>query len=544
MSGLKNFDEHIRQEFESYSPKVPQAIWEGIVHERANGSIKNFDDHTREEFNSYAPQVPQNMWERIINERKKKRPVGFWFTLLNNKTAAIITGILLLMLAGAGTYFFYTSSNKAPVANDNSAVTIKNSSATLNHQLNRENHSSIPVGNSKIVENSNSTLSNNEKAAADNVGITKSISNAQPSVVNKTPLSLQPNSTAAPFTATNTSSSITADKSGISRKKHYINLRTRIKATSANGSVQDDQNNFTNISIVSSNISNTDNDAPINILTGNLSARVQKLLLNSSDNNKTMRQKMNGSTCPECPTVEKDAAGNKRYFEVYVAPDYGIRTLTDTANSAYLQKRKASAQFTSGYSAGVRYTKVFDNGMSVKAGLNFSQINERFSYVQSNLVQVTYVIVNGDTVGSYTVTGTRYKTTYNHYRSIDIPVTIGYEFGNGKFHANVNAGLIANIYSWQKGDVLDTNYLPVSITTGKASPLYQFKTNVGLGATGGVALYYKINDQLHFMAEPYLRYNFQPMNSANLTLRQKYTTIGLRLGLRFDLPNKIGSAFQ
>jgi hypothetical protein len=74
--------------------------------------------------------------------------------------------------------------------------------------------------------------------------------------------------------------------------------------------------------------------------------------------------------------------------------------------------------------------------------------------------------------------------------------------------------------------------------------LYQFKTNLGLGATGGVALYYKINDQVHFMAEPYLRYNFQPMNSANLTLRQKYTTVGLRLGLRFDLPNKIGSAFK
>ena len=43
---------------------------------------------------------------------------------------------------------------------------------------------------------------------------------------------------------------------------------------------------------------------------------------------------------PDCPSVEKNAAGNKTYFEVYAGPDFAFQNLSDTGNSAYLQKRK------------------------------------------------------------------------------------------------------------------------------------------------------------------------------------------------------------
>ena len=40
--------------------------------------------------------------------------------------------------------------------------------------------------------------------------------------------------------------------------------------------------------------------------------------------------------------------------------------------------------------------------MSVRGGVNYSQINEKFTFSQGNLVQVTYIIdANGDTTGSY-----------------------------------------------------------------------------------------------------------------------------------------------
>ncbi|MEI9955835.1 MAG: hypothetical protein WDM90_05880 [Ferruginibacter sp.] len=145
---------------------------------------------------------------------------------------------------------------------------------------------------------------------------------------------------------------------------------------------------------------------------------------------------------PGCPSIEKNAAGNKTYIEVYGGPDIAFRSLTDTgSNSSYLQSRKSSTKFSSAFSAGIRYTKVFNNGVSIRSGLNYSQINEKFTLVQGNVVQVTYIInANGDTTGSYVTTGTRYKTTYNKYKTIDVPILVGYEMGNGKLHANINAG--------------------------------------------------------------------------------------------------------
>ena len=107
--------------------------------------------------------------------------------------------------------------------------------------------------------------------------------------------------------------------------------------------------------------------------------------------------------------------------------------------------------------------------------------------------------------------------------------------GNGKLHVNINAGPVINIYSWQKGEVLDTALRPVNITTGKESSPYQFKTNAGVGVMAAVSLYYKLNEKIHLMAEPYFRYNFSPLNTDKLTLKQKFNTVGLRLGIRVDL---------
>src|SRR6185436_21119758 len=68
---------------------------------------------------------------------------------------------------------------------------------------------------------------------------------------------------------------------------------------------------------------------------------------------------------PGCPTFEKDAAANKTYVEVYGGPDFAMRSFSDTGNSVYMQKRKESTKVASAFSAGVRYTKVFGNSMSL-----------------------------------------------------------------------------------------------------------------------------------------------------------------------------------
>ncbi len=482
---------------------------------------RNFDNFIKGEFKNYSPNVPSHIWDNIVAEREKRKPVGFWFTLFSG--ANLVWLIALIAVGVSGTLVI---SHNLKTSADNKTVVANN------------NSNNNPIS----TNNSNSTGSTNTQPIA-------AIDNNTTST--PTPVSSQtntPNQQAFPEPADNAG---IGNQTVAGKRRHDTSGRLHIKTTNGTIGIDDDAVP-SNTSLDNTTVSSNENPIGSGISTNpfykssnktydnNTRAAFDKAsLLSFNLKSAPASLHANNMRLPECPTIEKEAAGNKKYIEVYIAPDYAIRTLRDTANSVYLQKRKATTSVSSAFSAGIRYTKVFNNGMSIRFGLNYSQINETFTYVQGNVVQTTYNInpVTGDTTGSYTVRGTNYKTTYNHYRYFDIPVTIGYEFGNGRFHTNINAGIIANIYSWQKGDELDANLQPVSITTGKGPDAYQFRTNIGLGATGGASFYYKLTDELHVFAEPYVRYNFQPLSNSNLSLRQNYTTMGLRLGLRLDLHN-------
>ena len=459
---------------------------------------RQFDEHIKEQFNNYAPDVHPRIWEKIIAEKDKKRPAGFWVSMFNSRNKLLLLGLIIALSSG-GAWFYYTKDIPAKDSlseADTKQLTDKNDRKTgiavseplANEPINSKAETIIPTANDAVTTNTNPVL-----FSAGNI---------------KTGIS--------------STSLQEEDKTAGKRNKNALTGLGNVLVNVTSPETEEDEFMETG-----------------GTLLGRLTFQGEKITEKRKSGKPGSLRFNPVIFLPDCPTLEKDAAGNKKYFEFYAGPDYAFRSLHDTANSAYLQKRKETTKFKSGYSAGVRYTRVFNNSMSVRGGINYSQINEKFTFNQGNIVQVTYILnSNGDTIGSYTTTGSRLKTTINRYRSIDIPVVIGYELGNGKLHANINAGAIVNIYSWQKGDELDASGNPVSITTGKASSPYQFKTNAGVGFIGAVSVYYKLNERLHIMAEPYFRYNLSQMNKADITLKQKYHTAGLRLGIRLDLKQR------
>jgi hypothetical protein len=462
---------------------------------------QQFDNAIKEQFNDYSAPVHPRIWDNIVSKREKKRPVGFWFTFFKGRNILLLTG--LLIAAGSGAYLLL---KKSTVKQENIiALNAKQNLPADEEKFASRNNNALP----EITAN---TTNETTEASVANTAIDandKTTGNSE--IISAATLSKIKNY--SPFTQ--------AGQNG--KPVNYTSKKKNILATNNDYDIADANLTFDNL------------DLQNNFLIKLLFVAPKKITLEKNTAALNKRGLPN-IYLPDCPSIEKNAAGNKTYFEVYAGPDIAFRTLSDTGNSAYLQKRKESTKFSSAYSAGIRYTKVFNNGMSLRTGLNYSQINEKFTFIQGNLVQVTYIInTAGDTTGSYITTGTRYKTTYNKFKTVDVPLLIGYEFGNGKIHANVNAGTIVNIYSWQKGDVLDTSYNPVSITTGKTNSPYQFKTNIGLGFMAAVSVYYKINEKVHVLAEPYFRYNLTPMSKEKLTLKEKYNTTGLRLGLRVDL---------
>jgi hypothetical protein len=174
--------------------------------------------------------------------------------------------------------------------------------------------------------------------------------------------------------------------------------------------------------------------------------------------------------------------------------------------------------------------------MSIRAGINYSRIIEKMSTVDGNVIKVIYILdANNDTIGNYTTRVTIYKTNYNRYHTVDIPLLLGYEIGNGNLHANFSAGVIANIYSWQKGNTLNDTFGSVSINSNGPTSPYQFKTNMGLSFTGSFSLYGRLQERIQLVAEPYFRFSLSAANKEEITLKQKFHTVGLRLGVRYDI---------
>jgi hypothetical protein len=458
---------------------------------------RQFDEHIKDQFSNYTADIHPRIWENIIAERDKKRPAGFWILMFNNRNKLLLSGLIITLgIGGALSYYSKNISSKDYKLTETGIDRVNNKTENKTGRLTNK-----PSGNQ--VPNSGGIAGN--VPAFDNT-------------VNTNPALFVNSKLKSDISAPLSESDGAVTQTGKGNKKYYTGL----------GNVL--------INITTPYLEEDVNKETGGTLLGRLTFNAEKITEERRTGKKETLRFNPVIFLPDCPSLEKDAAGNKTYFELYGGPDYAFRSLHDTANSAYLQKRKESTRFKTGFSAGVRYTRVFKNSMSVRTGVNYSQINEKFTFNQGNIVQVTYIINNnGDTIGSYTTTGSRHKTTINRYRSVDIPVVIGYELGNGKLHANINAGAVVNIYSWQKGDVMDMNGNPVTITTGKSPSKYQFKTNAGIGFIGAVSVYYKLNDRLHIMAEPYFRYNLSQMNKEEITLKQKYHTAGLRLGIRLDL---------
>jgi hypothetical protein len=498
------------------------------------------DEHVKKQLGDYEPDVPAHIWENIMARKNKKRPFGLWVNLFKHKPGMLV-GLLALVISGAGITWFLNHQN----SNNTIADIPTNNQSTTQQPIKGSDINDTKTGNS--LPEKNTVTENTIEPSNTDATIKQPLnekSNTGTTVSDNNPIPVQ---------------SANRFESNAGSRKEKVLMNEKVKPVNYNEMGDDHNKNYiashrnkstrktSSLSKISVTTTGSETDVTDESESSEQGFEAAKdrslnrliLSLNAGYPEKSFLGTIKKPNIPTlsipCPESERDAAANKRYIEIYGGPDYAIRSFDDTANSAYLQKRKESTRFASAFSAGIRYTRVFNNAMSFRTGVNFSQVNEKFTFVQGNIIQVVYVTdANGDTTGSYATTATRYKTTFNKYRTIDIPLLIGYEMGNGRFHTNLSAGVIINLYSWQKGDVLDTAYKPINISTGGNASPYQFKTNMGVGLMGSASVYYKLNKHLHLLAEPYIRYNMSAANKADITLKQKFTTIGLRLGLRMD----------
>jgi hypothetical protein len=233
------------------------------------------------------------------------------------------------------------------------------------------------------------------------------------------------------------------------------------------------------------------------------------------------------------------------YIEPFAGPIYGFKKVTNNnATAAYLQQKDSSESMRVGYAAGLNIVKPISEHFVLKTGVWVSQINERFSYKTENEIKTTTVVTvrniiraPGDTLrisDTSSVQQIGYKNTIvgNRYKTLDIPVIIGYEFGKGSLKFGINTGVIVNVKHGFEGAVYDSSLTAININK-ETNNIY--KTNIGLGLYAGFRIAKDLNDKTQLFVEPHFRYNLSNMTTPNTSFNQKINVTGVNIGLRIKI---------
>ena len=231
------------------------------------------------------------------------------------------------------------------------------------------------------------------------------------------------------------------------------------------------------------------------------------------------------------------------YLDALLSPDLTFRQLQprNPEFAEYVNTREETESNMYAFSGALRLSLVSDKGLALRTGLNFSQINERFSYINGS-EEVIETINNYDQAGNIISTdtiikiGTRRKITQNHYRMLDIPFLVGYELSSNKLKVSVNGGAYLNLLFRQKGDFLSPHDLqPVRFDSSDPDAYPAFKQQAGLGWYGSVGLAYQVGHNLQLVVEPHFKVYPKSVTRDQYGVQQRYMTTGLFVGVRQQL---------
>lgn len=464
---------------------------------------QSFDNFFKEKLKDHSAPVPEGLWEKIRPEKEKK-PAGFILPKQTGKgliVAAVITGAIGLAL---------------------------NTGKSKDQQMDATNSPSDPNKNTQSLLIPKATQKDNNTAVYTQSSSTKEAENIPTFTGTQINQTNQPNQQIdQQVIASSNQAAIPHNNDFSLTTNNYLSID---QSQPSEESIPDYISNH-----ASGNTINMSNQSSFNQL-----GMVNKQLSANAHDKKF-------KTIIICPTVRgKSSSFNTDWgMEIFASPDYAFKSVSNVnATAQYLNSKDSSEQMQVGYSAGIRLVKPLNDHFLLKTGLQYSQINQKFVYRNENEIKVTTVITArtiirspGDTVlvsdtSVLQTIGYSVKNVKNRYRSIDIPLTLGYEFGNDDLRVGINAGVIFNVSSWYQGEMLDTAYQPVSISKASNS---LFKTNIGMGLYSSISIQKRISENTHLFFEPYFRYNLKNMTNDLSPYSQRFQVGGLAIGLRFNL---------
>ena len=208
----------------------------------------------------------------------------------------------------------------------------------------------------------------------------------------------------------------------------------------------------------------------------------------------------------------------------------------------YARERDNSEKQTYSYSSAFHLGFRDQSGATIRAGVQLSRINERFDYEKESLV--TLIITNrigadGHIIGSDTIREVKaqMETIHNRIESIDIPVSVGYEHRIKKWSLGIQAGVLVNVGLKARGSFFapPPADAPVAFSDNTPEGLDAFKNKVNTAYTAALSFGYRVAPKTEIRLEPHMQYRPDSYTNSTYVLDQRYTMVGLRLGIRQQL---------
>jgi hypothetical protein len=236
--------------------------------------------------------------------------------------------------------------------------------------------------------------------------------------------------------------------------------------------------------------------------------------------------------------------------DAYFSNDYGFRNFSPRHENmdSYLNMREETEIPGYSFSAGFRVNMFMASNFGMSTGLNYTQINETFKYVDPESSQIRtittidYIFQNGVIIDSIVNTeqivipGTSELVHQNRYRMIDIPIIFGYQkdIGKSRWYYSVNAGAFINIIFRQNLKIIDPEIMIPADFGNNSIKNNMFNVRLGTSLFASVGLHYRLSDHFDLTIEPNFRLHSNSLTSGAHPLTQSYLMVGGLTGIRYN----------
>ena len=491
----------------------------------------NIDKIFRDRLHDLETAVPDRVWERIavVQESDSKRRFGF------NRLAGLSALFILALL----TAFFIGRQFERQSGvdlNDDEISLLKDDKESVGSSDNNilpktsliEKASNVIELNTKSTSTDGSFIDNTNKnkialnESAEFLSENKSIENFAKPVSNLNTFLIK-KSTNSTFTHTPITENISATKSTLTTDNQSSNESLSILMDSEHDRYSDE--------ITSSGLINSFGRIIGKTFYSDL--LIPEQLITSDELFKIRLRKSRDKNKGDCPSF-REVFGGRWYGDIVAGYEFAQRDLSAKNSSAQTltNQRAASESTKEAFEIGARISYLFLNGVALRSGAIYSQINEEFRIQNGERTETKYIEFrdnNGEVKLDTLIQVTPiFEVGTNNYRMIDVPLYVGYEYHFDKLVLLANAGVHFNALLSTSGKIIQDGDTIVGLSSDQ-SP---FSDRYGISYYGSLGVGYKINPTTQVLFEPYFK-RLPSLTQESYNLDQSYNIFGLSAGLRF-----------